>query len=122
MWQQILHYSLHFVLPFIIAIIFYKQNWIKAGLLLLSNMLIDVDHLLATPVFQLHRCSINFHPLHSWYILPVYIGLLFIKGPVRLIAIGLCLHILTDTIDCYLTWRNCGSCIGNTSMDWLFNL
>ena len=35
-------------------------------------MLIDLDHLLATPIFDPARCSIGFHPLHSYYAIGVY--------------------------------------------------
>ncbi len=66
---------------------------------MLATMLIDLDHLLATPVFDPNRCSIGFHPLHSYYAIAVYIGLLFYKKT-RIIAIGLLLHLLTDFQDC----------------------
>ena len=66
---------------------------------MLATMLIDLDHLLATPIFDPNRCSIGFHPLHSYYAIAVYIGLLFYKKT-RIIAIGLLLHMLTDFQDC----------------------
>ncbi len=66
---------------------------------MLLTMLIDLDHLLATPIFDPNRCSINFHPLHTYWALAVYIGLLFFKRT-RIIGIGLVLHIITDALDC----------------------
>ena len=66
---------------------------------MLATMLIDLDHLLASPIFDSSRCSIGFHPLHSYYAIVVYVGLLFFKKT-RIIAIGLLLHILTDYQDC----------------------
>ncbi len=64
-------------------------------------MLVDLDHLLATPIFVENRCSINFHPLHSYIAIGVYLfGLLFKKT--RIIAVALLFHMLTDLIDCYL--------------------
>ena len=35
-------------------------------------MLVDLDHLLATPIFKENRCSINFHPLHSYVAIGFY--------------------------------------------------
>ncbi len=64
-------------------------------------MLIDLDHLLATPIFSADRCSIGFHPLHSYYAIAFYVALLAIKNT-RLIGIGLVLHIISDGVDCWL--------------------
>jgi hypothetical protein len=66
-------------------------------------MLVDLDHLLATPIFSATRCSINFHILHSYYAIAIYLVALFFKKT-RIVAIGLLLHILTDAIDCL--WIN----------------
>jgi len=97
--QTIVHYGLHFLFPGLIAWVFFKKQWKKAWFIMLATMLIDLDHLLATPIFDPNRCSINFHPLHSYYAIVVYVGLLFYKKT-RIIAIGLILHILTDWQDC----------------------
>ena len=60
-----------------------------------------MDHLLASPIFDPARCSINFHPLHSYYAIALYFVLLLIPNIyIRIIAIGLLLHILTDLQDC----------------------
>ncbi len=99
MLQPVVHYTLHFLFPGIIAWIFFKNNWKTAWLIMLATMLIDVDHLLATPVFDPHRCSINFHPLHTYWAMGVYVLLFFVKKG-RILAVGLLLHILTDWIDC----------------------
>ena len=64
-------------------------------------MLVDLDHLLADPIFKADRCSINFHPLHTYYAMVVYfLGLFFKKT--RILCIALLFHMLTDFIDCYL--------------------
>ena len=64
-------------------------------------MLIDLDHLLATPIFKADRCSINFHPLHSYYAIFFYaIGLCFSKT--RWLAIAILFHLFTDYLDCHL--------------------
>ena len=58
---------MHFLVPGIIAYIFFRKRWKKVWLIFILTMLIDLDHLLATPIFDATRCSINFHPLHSYY-------------------------------------------------------
>lgn len=64
-------------------------------------MLVDLDHLFADPIFKADRCSINFHPLHTYYAMVVYfLGLFFKKT--RILCIALLFHMLTDFIDCYL--------------------
>jgi len=57
---------------------------------------------LATPIFDPGRCSINFHPLHSYWAFGVYVLMLFIKKT-RIVGIGLVLHLLTDFQDCLWT-------------------
>ncbi len=64
-------------------------------------MLIDLDHLLADPIFEPQRCSIGFHYLHSTIAIIAYVILLFFKKT-RIIAIGLVMHIATDLLDCFL--------------------
>ena len=94
-----LHYGIHFGVPILIALFFYKSKWKKVLFIMLLGLLIDLDHLLATPIFDDSRCSINFHPLHSYIAMGCYVVLLIPKAT-RIIAIGLCIHILADSIDC----------------------
>lgn len=64
-------------------------------------MLIDIDHLLADPIYDPTRCSIGFHPLHTS--VPIALYVLALAHPkTRLLAIGLCIHIALDSIDCRL--------------------
>jgi hypothetical protein len=95
------HYGIHFLLPLAIALIFYKPKFFKVYSIFLLAFLIDLDHLAATPIFSPNRCSINYHFLHSYYAIALYIILLFWKKT-RLIAIGLVCHILADSVDCFL--------------------
>lgn len=96
-----IHYSFHFIVPAIIAYLFFKENWKKVYLVFIVTMLIDIDHLVANPIFDPNRCSINFHPLHSYIAISIYF-LLSIWKKSRILAIGLLLHILADSIDCFL--------------------
>ena len=99
MLQPILHYGLHFGLPIIVALLFFKTKWKTAYLIMLCGILIDLDHLLAQPMFDPNRCSINFHPLHSYYAIAIFLGLTIFKKT-RILGIGLIIHIIADAVDC----------------------
>lgn len=68
---------------------------------MLAAFIIDLDHLLADPIFDPNRCSINFHPLHSYFAIALYL-ILLIPKKIRIIALGLIAHIIADSVDCYL--------------------
>jgi len=99
MLQTLAHYTMHLLVPGLIAYVFFRKEWKKAWLIMLATMLVDLDHLLATPIFDPNRCSIGFHPLHSYWAIAVYIVLLLPKKT-RIIAVGLLFHMLTDYKDC----------------------
>lgn len=99
MLQTLVHYTLHLLVPGLIAYIFFRKEWKKAWLIMLATMLVDLDHLVANPIFDPGRCSINFHPLHTYWAMAVYVVMLFFKKT-RIIAVGLLFHMLTDYIDC----------------------
>ena len=101
MLQPILHYGIHFLVPILVAYLFFRKNWKIAALIMLSAIIIDLDHVLANPIFDPTRCSINFHPLHSYYAIGVYFVLTLIKKT-RIIGLGLLIHILADWVDCLL--------------------
>ncbi len=97
----IIHYGLHFIAPVFIAFFLFKYKWKVVYLIFFLSMLVDLDHLLANPIFDKNRCSINFHPLHSYFAIGVYfLGLFFKKT--RIICLALLFHMITDYIDCYL--------------------
>jgi len=100
-FKHLIHYGLHFVVPLLISILFFKKNWKTIYVVFLLSMLIDLDHLLANPIFDKNRCSINFHPLHSYIAIGFYfLGIFFKKT--RILSMALLLHIIADYIDCYL--------------------
>lgn len=112
--QTFIHYFLHFGFPVIIAYLFFKNNWKKIALLLLATMLVDVNHLLASPIFDPNRCSFGFHIFHSYYAIGLYVILLFLKRPYNIIGLGLLLHMLTDFIDCLFMYNACSYCLENS--------
>jgi hypothetical protein len=83
-------------------------------------MLVDLDHLLADPVFQSNRCSIGFHPLHTSYAIILYVVLIFLRRPFNIIGVGLLFHMVTDFIDCLIMYKNCPECFQNApAIEWL---
>lgn len=112
--QTFIHYFLHFGFPFFIAFIFFRKDWKKVYVILIATMLVDLDHLVANPIFQANRCSINFHFLHTYYAMIVYVILLFFRKPFNIIGIGLLFHMLTDFIDCSIMYSNCKECFADS--------
>lgn len=111
-----IHIVLHFVIPVIIALLFYRSGWKMAALLMISTMLVDLDHLFATPIYDPDRCSIGFHPLHTIPAILIYVVLFtgplvavtksiakkYIKSlrRIHLVGLGLLIHMALDWIDC----------------------
>ena len=73
-----LHILLHFVIPGIVTGLAYRDKWITSWVVMMTAMLIDLDHLLADPIFDPNRCSIGFHPLHSMAAIIFYALLLWV--------------------------------------------
>lgn len=96
-----LHIALHFIVPFVYSFIFFRDKLWRTWLVLSATMLVDLDHLLANPIYDPNRCSIGFHPLHSYLAIAIY-ALLLIPGKTRLIATGLLIHMALDYIDCWM--------------------
>ena len=111
-----LHLGLHLAVPLLIARLAYSERWLRVSAILLATMLVDLDHLLATPIYDPARCSIGFHPLHTLPAIAIY-ALLFALPllltrrrktsglPSRawylhLVGLGLLLHMALDWVDC----------------------
>lgn len=69
---------------------------------MIATMLVDLDHLIANPIYDPTRCSIGFHPLHELWFIVLYIALCFVPR-IKLIGIGLSIHMALDAIDCQIT-------------------
>ena len=93
------HLILHFLVPMLVARVVYKKNFYQAWLIMSLMIIVDLDHLLADPVFDPQRCSIGFHPLHSYVAIGIYVVLLVISKT-QLYAAGLLIHMALDGIDC----------------------
>lgn len=114
-----LHLLLHAVVPLLIALSLSRKEWLKTWLILMATMLVDLDHLLASPIYDPNRCSIGFHPMHQWFAILLY-GLLCVlptrqwahfSNPclnsilrnLRWVGLGLIIHMALDSIDCQVT-------------------
>lgn len=113
------HIALHILIPLLVAWIFYRRRWRLVALVLISTMLVDVDHLLADPIYDPGRCSIGFHPLHTLPAIAVYLGLFLFPFFLRrgrdgrrqpltstgrvlqLLGLGLLIHMALDWSDCW---------------------
>jgi hypothetical protein len=102
-FRHLVHYSCHILLPLVFARLLWKENWRNAYLVMLGTMLIDLDHLLADPIFDPNRCSIGFHPLHTWWAAIIYLSFSAIPSwKWRVVSVGCLWHLCTDSIDCLL--------------------
>lgn len=108
--QHIVHYSLHIFLPLVVALMFFRSRWKKAYIIMLLTMAVDLDHLFADPVYAAQRCSIGYHPLHTYGAILLYGALLSFRQT-RLIGLGLLLHMFTDVLDCIWMYAECGHCV-----------
>lgn len=122
-----LHIALHFIVPAAIAAAIDRRRGLATWLVLISTMAVDLDHLLADPVYDPDRCSLGFHPLHTVPALAAYVALFVGPMAVRvvgarrepdepahdggrarvdalrvasLVGLGLLVHMALDGIDC----------------------
>ncbi len=101
MESNILHVILHFFVPLGVAKVVWRKKWIWPFLIMAITIVVDLDHILADPIFDPNRCSINIHPLHSWPAIVVYIACL-LSPNLRIVALGLLIHMALDGIYCLL--------------------
>lgn len=99
MLRPVIHIVLHFLAPAVVARVAYADRWLYAWLVMMVTTLVDLDHLLAEPLYDPNRCSMGFHPLHTWPAVVVYVGMLAFPK-LRLIGIGLLIHMCLDALDC----------------------
>ena len=111
------HIALHFAVPWFLAVVIDKDRRLQTWLILVGTMAVDLDHLLADPIYDPSRCSIGFHPLHTVPMVGVYTLMMtfpFVMGRagvikedsqrrvVFLLGLGLVVHMILDGVDCLL--------------------
>ena len=106
------HILLHFLVPLALGLLAYRERWRAAAVVMIATMAVDLDHLLADPVYDPERCSIGFHPLHTAPAIAVYLVLVAVpiivargrpRGPgwwAHLVGVGLIVHMALDGLDC----------------------
>ena len=99
MTHALIHLGLHILVPLCVAWFFYRDRWLRAWLIMMLAMIIDLDHLFANPIFDPDRCSINFHPLHTYPVIGIYI-LMTVIPKLRLLGLGFLIHMALDGVDC----------------------
>ncbi len=99
MIHAIIHLGLHILVPLGVAWFFFRDRWLKAWLIMMLAMLIDLDHLFADPIYDPNRCSINYHPLHTYPAIGIYILVTAIPR-LRILGLGFLIHMVLDGIDC----------------------
>ena len=99
MERTIIHMTLHFLVPFMVAKTVWKENWFSPFIIMALTIAVDIDHLLADPIFEPNRCSLGFHPLHSWPAIAVYLVSIF-SSRLRIVALGVLIHMGLDGADC----------------------
>ena len=108
MLRTTVHMALHLLAPAVVARLGYADHWKWAWIVMISTMVVDLDHLLATPVFDPNRCSIGSHPLHTWPAITVFLLLTTIPKT-RLVGLGLAIHMVLDGLDCLWMGWACGA-------------
>ena len=98
MLRPVLHVAAHFLVPALIARFGFPERRLRAWLWMVGTMLVDLDHLVADPIYDPNRASLGFHPLHAWWLQPVYVALA-LWPRTRLVGIGLVVHMALDGID-----------------------
>ena len=105
MITKVLFHTVVHLLPLIVLFFIFKKyskfDYKIIIVFLLFSFIIDLDHLLAIPIYDPLRCSIGFHPLHKPFAMIVYfIGLFYNKT--RIISSGIIAHLIVDGIDCMI--------------------
>lgn len=95
----VIHMALHVLVPAIVARTAFADQWKRALLIMLLLMTVDLDHLLASPIYDPNRCSIGFHPLHSYPAIGSYLVMLALPRT-RIIGAGLLIHMALDWVYC----------------------
>ena len=98
--RMLLHMALHVLVPVALARAVGADGFKKRATQALCGMLIDIDHLLANPIFDPNRCSVGFHPLHT-DVAALGFCILALIPATRWFGIGLGIHLILDSIDCF---------------------
>ena len=99
MTRAIVHLILHALVPGLVAWLAFRPRWRQVWLIMILTMSVDLDHLLAIPIYDPNRCGIGFHPLHSYVAIVGYAAMTAIPQ-LRIVGTGLLIHMALDGLDC----------------------
>ena len=99
MLRPAVHLLSHLIAPGVAAKWAYADRWKSAWVIMAATIIVDLDHLLADPVYDPNRCGIGFHPLHTFPAIGFYLLMLLIPK-IRLVGLGLLIHMALDGADC----------------------
>jgi hypothetical protein len=99
MLRPAVHLLSHFIVPGAAARWVCSDRWKSAWVIMAATIIVDLDHLLADPVYDPNRCGIGFHPLHTFPAIGFYLLMLLIPK-IRLVGLGLLIHMVLDGADC----------------------
>ena len=99
MERTIIHMTLHFLVPFMVAKTVWKENWFSPFIIMALTIAVDFDHLLGDPIFDPNHCGHGFHPVHSWPAIAVNLVAIF-SPRLRIVTLGLLIHMGLDGTDC----------------------
>jgi len=97
--RPVVHLILHVLVPYLAARLVFPDRWKRAWIVMVAAMIIDVDHLLADPLYDPDRCGIGIHPLHTQWAVLIY-SVLAVIPVTRIFGFGLLIHIALDALDC----------------------
>lgn len=104
MMRTAVHMALHILVPGAVARFGFPARWKESWAIMVATMAVDLDHLLTSPVFDPDRCSIGFHPLHTWQAMVVFLVLSAVPKT-RWAGLGLSIHMMLDGLDClWMAW------------------
>ena len=113
--RAVIHLFLHALVP--LAVAYWcapSYRWKAVLMIMMATMAVDIDHLLATPIYAANRCSILFHPLHQLAPIAVYACMAIwpwvkrglkrkvqpVERVIGWVGIGLIIHMVLDGLDC----------------------
>ncbi|MFY9706318.1 MAG: DUF6122 family protein [Desulfobacterales bacterium] len=99
MLRPAVHLLSHFIVPGAASRWVCSDRWKSAWVIMVVTIIVDLDHLLADPVYDPNRCGIGFHPLHTFPAIGFYLLMLLIPK-IRLVGLGLLIHMALDGADC----------------------
>ncbi|AOS98386.1 hypothetical protein AUP74_03019 [Microbulbifer aggregans] len=98
-----LNWTLHLAAPIAVAWFFFRSQWKRAALIMVAANLVALDRVFFAAAETPTNCAINAYPLHTMLPISLYGAMMFLPWlPVRLLGIGLVLHMLVDALGCGL--------------------